>query len=60
MEGDIDAFYTHGSGIIQMVTARGGLQTLGVSGFLRKIVGWSIYNTRNHFVIGPDEAELST
>lgn len=59
MEGDIDAFYTHGSGIIQMVTARGGLETLGISGFLTKIVGWSIYNTRNHFIAGPDEAELS-
>ncbi|KAJ6441599.1 fungal specific transcription factor domain-containing protein [Purpureocillium lavendulum] len=32
-EGDIDAFRAHGSGIVKMVAARGGLETLGLGGF---------------------------
>ncbi|KAJ3545234.1 hypothetical protein NM208_g2615 [Fusarium decemcellulare] len=57
-EGDFDAFTAHGSGIIKMVTARGGLDTLGVSGFLTKGVGWSIYSPRHYLVQGPRELEL--
>ncbi|CAM1503531.1 Fc.00g011220.m01.CDS01 [Cosmosporella sp. VM-42] len=59
-EGDIDAFFTHGTGIIKMVTARGGLETLGLSGFLTKSVGWSIYSPKNFLVLGPDEAGLES
>ncbi|KAF4968336.1 hypothetical protein FSARC_4282 [Fusarium sarcochroum] len=56
-EGDFGAYCSHGSGIIKMVTARGGLQMLGMSGFLTKTVGWSIYSTQNPLVSGPDELE---
>ncbi|UPL00063.1 hypothetical protein LCI18_010997 [Fusarium solani-melongenae] len=54
-EGDMDAFFAHGIGIIKMVTARGGLETLGLSGFLTKSVGWSIYSPSNYLVSGPGE-----
>ncbi|KAM5354737.1 hypothetical protein ACJ41O_001384 [Fusarium nematophilum] len=59
-EGDMSAFFTHSSGVIKMVTARGGLETLGVSGFLTKIVGWSIYNPKNYLVSGPKELMAQT
>ncbi|KAH7129560.1 hypothetical protein B0J13DRAFT_453363 [Dactylonectria estremocensis] len=57
-EGEMDAFYAHGNGIIKMVTARGGLRTLGVSGFLEQSVAWSIYSPRHNLVMGPEEVEL--
>ncbi|RSM02788.1 hypothetical protein CDV31_010747 [Fusarium ambrosium] len=57
-EEDMDAFFTHGIGIIKMVTARGGLETLGLSGFLTKSVGWSIYSPSNYLVSGPGELRV--
>ncbi|KAI8650441.1 hypothetical protein NCS57_01377900 [Fusarium keratoplasticum] len=57
-EGDMDAFFAHGIGIIKMVTARGGLETLGLSGFLTKSVGWSIYSPSNYLVSGPGELRV--
>ncbi|UNI16370.1 hypothetical protein JDV02_002806 [Purpureocillium takamizusanense] len=56
-EGDVEAFYAHGKGITKMVKARGGLKSLGLSGFLRKLVGWSLYNPSNYIVLGPEEQE---
>lgn len=53
----MDAYVTHSIGIIRMVTARGGLEMLGVSGFLSKIVGWSIYDPRHLLLSGPVEAQ---
>jgi hypothetical protein len=50
----MDAYYSHGAGIVKMVTGRGGLSRLGMSGFLTKTVGESIYTVNNRLIMGPE------
>ncbi|CVK90381.1 uncharacterized protein FMAN_08782 [Fusarium mangiferae] len=45
LEGDMSAYWSHGAGVMKMVRARGGVDMLGMSGFLTRTVSESIYLT---------------
>ncbi|KAF5619455.1 NADPH-dependent aldehyde reductase [Fusarium sp. NRRL 52700] len=54
LEGDMCAYWSHGAGVMKMVRARGGVDMLGMSGFLTRTVSDSIYLTNTNMVSGPD------
>ncbi|PNP75256.1 hypothetical protein FNYG_11399 [Fusarium nygamai] len=54
LEGDMCAYWSHGAGVMKMVRARGGVDRLGMSGFLTRTVSESIYLTRTNMIAGPD------
>ncbi|KAF5549592.1 aldehyde reductase 2 [Fusarium mexicanum] len=54
LEGDMSAYWSHGAGVMKMVRARGGVDMLGMSGFLTRTVSDSIYLTQTNMISGPD------
>lgn len=59
MNGNYAAFNAHGKGITKMIDMRGGIGSLGLEGFLQRLVYWSIFNPRWRIVEGPYSRELS-
>ncbi|KAF5651737.1 NADPH-dependent aldehyde reductase [Fusarium sp. NRRL 25303] len=60
LEGDMSAYWSHGAGVMKMVRARGGVDTLGMSGFLTRTVSESIYLTQTNMIAGPDVLDSKT
>ncbi|KAM5511150.1 aldehyde reductase ii [Fusarium oxysporum f. sp. phaseoli] len=54
LEGDMNAYWSHGAGVMKMVRARGGVDMLGMSGFLTRTVSESIYLTQTNMIAGPN------
>lgn len=54
-DGDIASFAAHGGAVARMVRSRGGVQQLGIGGFLGRIVGSCIFNPCHNLVAGPIE-----
>ncbi|KAF5612862.1 secretory lipase [Fusarium subglutinans] len=52
LEGDMSAYWSHGAGVMKMVRARGGVDMLGMSGFLTRTVSDSIYLTQTNMISG--------
>ncbi|KAF5685808.1 fungal specific transcription factor factor domain-containing protein [Fusarium circinatum] len=60
LEGDMSAYWSHGAGVMKMVRARGGVDMLGMSGFLTRTVSDSIYLTQTNMISGPDVSDPKT
>ncbi|KAI1019614.1 hypothetical protein LB504_009476 [Fusarium proliferatum] len=60
LEGDMSAYWSHGAGVMKMVRARGGVDMLGMSGFLTRTVSESIYLTQTNMIAGPDVLDPKT
>lgn len=56
----MSAYWSHGAGVMKMVRARGGVDTLGMSGFLTRTVSESIYLTQTNMIAGPDVLDSKT